>query len=377
MDIKDRYLTTHIKDFLANRMVFIGGPRQVGKTTLGLSFLQPPNRHNSAYLNWDDLHSRDLIKKGELPNSDIILLDEIHKFKQWRSLVKGFYDKRKEVQKFLVTGSARLDYYRRGGDSLLGRYRYLRLHPFTVEELKLCSNNDLQQLLSYGGFPEPFMMASDRFIRLWHKERVYRIINDDIRDLENLKDLSSLELLADALPDKVGSPLSINALAGDLSVNFRTVESWIRVLERLYFCYRISPYGAPKIRAVKKAKKLYLWDWSQVQEAGPRFENMVAGHLLKYCHALEDIDGQNMELRFLRDKDGREVDFVVLKNKKAVFAVECKTGEQALSKHINYFKTKASINTFYQVHLGDKDYLKESGVRVMPFLRFCNEVLKI
>ena len=187
MPIK-RYLSPTIKDFLNSRMVFIGGPRQVGKTTLGLSFLKPPKTSNNAYLNWDDIHSRSLLRRGELPDDKILLIDEIHKFKNWRNLVKGFYDKKKDIQKFIITGSAKLDLYRRGGDSLLGRYRYLRLHPLNILELKIKDKNDLNYLLKFGGFPEPFFSGSEKNLKLWHKERLYRIVNDDIRDIENLKE---------------------------------------------------------------------------------------------------------------------------------------------------------------------------------------------
>jgi uncharacterized protein len=352
-------------------MLFIGGPRQVGKTTLGLSFLKPPNVSNPAYLNWDDIHSRSQIRNGELPNAKIILLDEIHKYKPWRGLVKGFFDKRKDFQKFIITGSARLDHYRRGGDSLLGRYRYLRLHPFSVNELGIRSKDNFQQLLIFGGFPEPFFEAKESELKLWHKERLYRIVNDDIRDIENLREYSRIELLADTLSSKVGSILSLNSLAEDLEVNFNTVKNWIGILEKVYFCYRISPYGAPKIRAVKKEQKLYLWDWSSVESPGARFENLVGSHLLKYCHFLEDTEGEKMELRFLRDKDNREVDFVVLRNGKPEFAVECKTGDKGLSSHINYFSERTTIPMFYQVHLGNKDYQPQKNARVMPFVKFC------
>jgi uncharacterized protein len=162
-------------------------------------------------------------------------------------------------------------------------------------------------------------------------------------------------------------------LSEDLEFNFRTIENWVSILEKVYFCYRILPYGSQKIRAVKKEKKVYLWDWSACEDSGSRFENFVAGHLLKYCHFIEDTQGDAMELRFLRDTDKREVDFVVLKNKKPIFAVECKSGERSLSPHIKYFKERTSIPKFYQVHLGTKDYAPESGVRVLPFIKFCQE----
>lgn len=355
-------------------MVFVGGPRQVGKTTLCLSFLTPPNIENPAYLNWDSLSDKKVLKNGELPSTPLVVLDEIHKFKPWRNLVKGFYDKKKNIQKFLVTGSARLDYYRRGGDSLLGRYRYLRLHPLSVGELKLQDSKQVEALLRFGGFPEPYFAQDEIEWKLWSRERVYRIVNDDIRDLEAVRDISNIELLAENLPERVGAPLSINNLANDLGVNHRTIENWVSILERVYYCFRIAPFGSSKINAVKKEKKLYLWDWSQLESAGSRFENLVASHLLKYCHFLEDTQGEQMELRFLRDIQKREVDFVVLKNKKPVFAVECKTGEKKVSEHLSYFKERTSIPNFYQVHLGERDYVPAEGIRVLPFLTFSREL---
>jgi predicted AAA+ superfamily ATPase len=371
--LKNRYLCDVIDEFVEKKMVFIGGPRQVGKTTLCLQFLSPSNVENANYLNWDNVSDQRELRKGMLPGGPLVVLDEIHKFKNWRNLIKGFYDKKKNVQKSLVTGSARLDHYRRGGDSLLGRYRYLRLHPLSVPELRIDSQSGVEQLLKFGGFPEPFFSANERDWKLWTRERVYRVVRDDLRDLENVRDISSVALLADLLGERVGSPLSVNNLAQDLQVNFRTAESWVSMLERLYFCFRIPPYGAPKIKAVKKERKLFLWDWSTVEEPGAKFENMVASHLLKYCHFMEDTQGELMDLRFLRDVEKREVDFVVLKNKKPLFAVECKTGEKSVSPNIKYFKSRTTIPLFYQVHLGKKSYEPEAGIKILPFVEFCKD----
>lgn len=354
-------------------MVFLGGPRQVGKTTLCLQFLKNKSPKNDAYLNWDDIHSRANLRKGILPPDELLVIDEIHKYKLWRQLLKGFYDKNKGSQNYLVTGSARLDYYRRGGDSLMGRYHYLRLHPLSVNEARIETKRDLESLLRLGGFPEPFYSQSERERKLWGQERLYRIVNDDIKSLENLKEYSKLELLAETLESKVGSLLSLNSFQEDLSISQKTVAHWIDILDRIYYSFRILPYGPPKIRAIKKSQKLYLWDWSEIENPGSRFENLVASQLLKYCHYLTDTHGEKMELRYLRDTDKREVDFVVLKNKRPLFAVECKTGEKSLSPHINYFKERTAIPKFYQVHLGDKDYLKD-GVRVLPFIKFCKEL---
>lgn len=371
----DRYITPFVQEDLKNKMVFIGGPRQVGKTTLTLSNLLKGSQTHAAYLNWDNVKKRSALLKGELPQDQpLIILDEIHKYAQWRNLVKGFYDTFKNEIQFLVTGSARLDYYRKGGDSLQGRYFYYRLHPLSLMELNPNpTKTDLESLLKFGGFPDPFLKGRETFWRRWQRERLQRVIYDDIRDLEHVREISLMELLAAELPNRVGAPLSIRNLRILLQIAPDTCERWISIFDQMYYSFRISPYGAPKIRAVKKEQKLYLWDWSLIEENGYRFENLVACQLLKYCHFIEDTEGYKMELRFIRDTDKREVDFVVLQDKKPLFAVECKTGEKNLSPAIPYFSARTNIPKFYQVHLGTKDVLKD-GFRILPFTTFCKEL---
>ncbi|MCD6585464.1 MAG: ATP-binding protein [Desulfobacteraceae bacterium] len=365
---------------MKTRMIFIGGPRQVGKTTFALTFLpDPKGKHpiekNPAYLNWDDTLTRSALLKGELPpNESCIVLDEIHKYAKWRGLVKGFYDTNKSDISFIITGSARLDYYSKGGDSLQGRYHYYRLHPFSLRELNSDpASTDLDLLLKFGGFPEPCLRGEEKFWRRWQRERIARVIYDDIRDLENIKEISLLEILAEELPNRIGSPLSVKNLKEALSVAHETVERWLKIFERMYYCFRIPPYSPPKVRAVKKEQKLYLWDWSLINEPGPRFENFIACHLLKYCHFIEDTEGFKMELRFLRDTDKRETDFVVLKDNIPLFAVECKTGEKNINPSIFYFKERTVIPRFYQVHTGRDDYIN-NGVRVLPVQALCKEL---
>lgn len=373
---KLRYLFSPIQDTLTKKMVFVGGPRQVGKTTLALQFLKPPSIQNPAYLNWDFNSDKLQILRDEfaLQNNKILVFDELHKYSKWRNLIKGLYDKYNEKNQFIITGSARLDYFRKGGDSLLGRYRYFRLHPFSLMEMnKNPSKTDLETLLKFGGFPEPLLSQNEKEHRIWKNDRMIKVASEDIRDLENIKDVSSMLLLAELLPSRVGSPLSLKSLSEDLNVSQPTVDRWIEILSTLYYCYAILPFGSPKIRAVKKLKKVYLWDWSQVEELGFRFENLVAGHLLKYCNFISDTEGYPMEVRYLRDTDGREIDFVVLKNKKPIFAVECKTGEKSLSPSISYFKERTEIPEFFQVHLGTKDFGSNQTGRVLPFQKFCRE----
>ena len=362
------------EDLFEGKMVFVGGPRQVGKTTLALNILGTASEEHPAYLNWDVIQTKQALLNGELPGGeDLIIFDEIHKYKQWRNLVKGYYDRNKSSKRFIITGSARLDHYRRGGDSLQGRYHYHRLHPFSLFELNKDPNqSDLEHLLKFGGFPEPYLKGEEKFWKRWERDRVSRLIQEDLINLETVKEISQMDLLAAILPARVGSPLSINNLKGDLAVAFETAERWVQILENLYHCFRISPFGPPKIRAAKKEKKLYMWDWSVCHSKGPRFENMVASHLLKFCHFVEDTTGNAMELRFLRDNSKREIDFIVIKNGQPLFGVECKTGEKSISSHLAYFAPRISVPFFYQVHLGKKDYeITDIRTRVLPFHRFC------
>jgi len=375
-EIRWRYLEALIPPILARKMVFIGGPRQVGKTTLALALLgEGADETHPAYFNWDDPRAAARLRAVELPPDEALLVfDEVHKYARWRNLVKGIYDTEKSRRGIIVTGSARLDYYRKGGDSLANRYRYFRLHPFSLGELTDSpSKSDVETLLRFGGFPEPLFLQDEREHRIWQRDRVLRVVRDDLRDLEQVREISLVEQLVDLLPARVGSPLSVKSLREDLEVDHKTVERWLTILANLYLCFRISPYGAPKIRAVKKERKLYLWDWSTAPEGGARFENLVASHLLKYCHFVEDTEGYEMELRFLRDTDKREVDFVVLKNREPIFAVECKSGDRAVSPAIPYFAQRTPIPRFYQVHLGDRHF-ERGAVTVVPFRRFCTDL---
>lgn len=357
-------------------MAFVGGPRQVGKTTLALSLLgKEATEQHPAYLNWDDPRAAARLRRVELPaNESLLVCDEVHKYARWRNLLKGIFDTERSFRRIVVTGSARLDYYRKGGDSLANRYRYFRLHPFSLRELdRKPSAAHLDSLLQFGGFPEPLFRQDETEHRIWQRDRLARVIREDLRDLERVREVSLVEQLVDLLPERVGAPLSIANLRQDLQVDHKTVERWLTILENMYVCFRLPPFGAPRIRAVKKEKKLYLWDWSAVSDPGARFENLVASQLLKYCHWIEDTQGFRMELRYLRDTDRREVDFVVLRGGRPEWAVECKTGERAVSPVVRYFAERTPIPRFYQVHCGDRQYAS-GRVTVLPFADFCTEL---
>lgn len=365
------YASPILKD-LDKKMVLIGGPRQVGKTTLATSLIKNFRDNHPAYLNWDNELARKKILQSDWPKDEpLIVFDEIHKRKGWQSLIKGIWDTWKNTQKFIVTGSARLDIFRKGGDSMLGRYHYYRIHPYSLPELGY-GEKHLTALLEYGGFPEPLLEQNEVEHRRWHLQRVSKLVRVDLRDLENVSDLDKVELLAEVLESRVGSVLSYRSLAEDLEVSDKTVKRWIQILDSLYYCYLVSPYGGDKIKAVKKSQKLYLWDWSGISDPGARFENMVASHLLKYCDYQQDVMGYKMELRFIRDNFGRECDFVVLKNKKPLFAVECKLNETSISSSVLYLKERMKIPKWYQVFLqGRKSKEITTELAVLSFEDFC------
>jgi len=358
-----RYLLPQVRRDLARKMVFVAGPRQVGKTTLAKAV--PGGR--PGYLTWDDAGDRERILRRELPTSRVWVFDELHKYRQWRNYLKGLFDKRLARQQILVTGSGRLDFYRFGGDSLQGRYHLLRLHPLSAAELRLTSAKELKDLLTLGGFPEPYFGGSDVEARRWSRDYRTRLIREDVAGLERLHDLGHLELLMLRLPELTGSPLSINAVREDLQVAHKTLANWLDILERLYAIFRLSPFGAPKIRAVKKEQKHYHWDWTLVQNPGVRFENLVASHLLKWVHFRQDTEGLDLELRFFRDTDRREVDFVVVDGRTPVLMVECKLDDSAVDPGLRYLKAKFPKCDAWQIHAtGMKDYVTAEGIRIAP-----------
>ena len=365
-----RYLTAQVKRDLGRKMVFIAGPRQVGKTTIARGL---PGA-KSGYLNWDVAEHRERILRRELPAGSLWIFDEIHKHRQWRNYLKGLYDGRRSGQKILVTGSGRLDLYRFGGDSLQGRYHMLRLYPFSAAELGLDKPKQLLDLLKLGGFPEPWLSGSERESRRWSREYRSLLIREEVTALERIQDLGQLEVMMLSLPDRVGSPLSINALREDLQVAHKTAASWLDAMERLFAIFRLSPFGSPLIRAVKKEQKHYHLDWSIVTGDGARFENLVACHLIKWVHFQQDTEGTDLELRYFRDKDGREVDFIVVDRNVPVLIVKCKWGDTEIDRSLKYFKSKFPQAEAWQISaIGRKDYVSQEGIRVAPALSLLND----
>ncbi len=384
-----RYLEKYILEDLKGKMVFISGPRQVGKTTLAKYIGENSFTGKYGYLNWDNRQDRKVILSGSFAaDKKLFIFDEIHKYKNWKNYLKGEYDKYKERFHILVTGSARLDVYRRGGDSLLGRYISYRLHPFSLHELLgkdvscapfkelVFSENSGKErelfdiLFKFGGFPAVFTAQDEKVLRRWHNERADRLVKEDIRDIENLRDISALQILIELLPDKVGSLFSLNSLKEDLGVTHKTIALWVDILEKFYYHFRIYPFQSNLIKSLRKEPKLYLWDWSEIKDENIRLENMVACHLLKFCHFLFDYEGYKAQLCYMRDKEQREVDFLITIENKPWFCIEVKNSFKSIPASMRYFGLKLKIPFIYEViKEKDADFLR-NNIRVISADKF-------
>ena len=335
-----RYIAPHILQDLTKKMVFVGGPRQVGKTTLAQAILSS-NYPSGRYLNWDyDEDRQDILQKQWSADQKLLVFDELHKFPRWKNWIKGIYDVSHESHSFLITGSARLDVYRRGGDSLMGRYHYWRLHPFTLDEVPqgISQKEAYQRLMTVGGFPEPFLDGDERAARRWRRERFDRVLREDIRDLEPVRNIQLLGMFLDILRNRVGGLITLSNLAGDIQISPKTAKSWLEVLEKMYLVFSVRPYTKSLPRAVLKPPKVYFFDNGDViGDEGARFENLIATSLLKRLHYLEDRDGYRYELRYIRDKEGREVDFVIVKDGKIEELIEAKYSDETISRSLVYY----------------------------------------
>jgi hypothetical protein len=358
--------------FRARRMAFVVGPRQVGKTTLARQ-LQQQRGSADLYRNWDDLEWRRSLARDPYGFTDalrrksagrpLVVLDEVHKLPRWKQYVKGLWDTRKDRLDLLVTGSGRLDVYQRGGDSLLGRYHQYRLHPLSVREVlepkSPTSEYRLEHTLNawlgttrpatqrahaafaalsqWGGFPGPFLAKDARDLRRWHRERRQLLVREDLRDLTRIQLLSHVEELIELLTTRTGKVLSHSALREDLQVALDSVRLWVSSLERLYYLYLVRPYAGRIARTLRREPKLYLWDWSEIEDPGARFENLVASHLLKWCHFAQDWGHPALELHFVRDKEKREVDFLITRERKPWLLIEAKQSRTNPGPALHYF----------------------------------------
>lgn len=347
-------------------MVFIGGPRQVGKTTLSKSLLVGKYK-NGQYFNWDNDDDRmAILRKEWRANSPLVIFDELHKYPRWKSWIKGVYDSR-VAQEYLVTGSARLDLYKKGGDSLMGRYHYWRLHPFTLDELPEGMNKEIayKRLLTLGGFPEPFLSDDEREARRWRRERFDRVIKEDVRELSAIQHISTLYLFVDALRERVGSMIALSNIAQDLQVSPNTAKHWLTIVERMYLAFTLTPYTKKIARAVQTLRKVYFYDNADLNtDAGAKLENLVATHLLKRLQFIEDYYGYRCSLHYIRDKDGREVDFLTVIDNKIIDLIEVKLTDSELSTSLLYYSKKLQPKNTVQIVGNLQRSFDKNGVRV-------------
>lgn len=370
----------------AGKMILLSGPRQVGKTTFALNGLSSLGVEGT-YFNWDDpavkrdysrnpLYFRNILLSKFQGKPVPVVFDEIHKQKNWTNILKGIYDPNRDKMHLLVTGSARLGLYRKSGDSLVGRYFSFQMFPLSLPEatpdFSFLLNDDsllakgdslirligkaentkarqaLDRLLTFGGFPEPFLKGSLRFLRRWQTEYKSLLTKEDVRDLSRIADIRGLEQLIEILPSKMGSPLSINSIREDLGYHHGTIVTWIDILSRLYLIFPISPWHRNLTRSIKKEKKLFFYDWSYLEDPGRRFENLLAVALLRMAARFTEMGLGAFELRYIRDKEKREVDFAVVRDNRPLALFEAKTGDDPVHPSGKYFAKRLGI-PFYQV----------------------------
>ena len=339
MKIK-RLLLPHLRKYLGKKILLISGPRQCGKTTLAKMISK-----NHDYINFDNVKDRFILEEQSWDRKkEYIIFDELHKKKNWKSWLKGVFDSEGIPPGILVTGSAKMDIYKKAGDSMAGRYFSFRLAPLHLKEL--CKNTSLSKanaimdkLLLYSGFPEPYTEANQTFYDLWEKTHIDNIIRQDLIDLESPRNITKIETLIELLKEHVGTPVSSAHLAEKLEgCSPKTVQNWLEWLEKLYIVFKVSPYSKNISRSLKKMPKYYFYNWVLLKHnKGLMFENFIACALLKENQLREDIKGEKRGLHYVRNKSKQEIDFLLTKNQKAVVLIEAKWSDDSLHPHFKTF----------------------------------------
>lgn len=361
-----RILRDHLHQH--RQMAFVSGPRQVGKTTTCRAL-------GDRYFSWDlPDHSR-LVIAGPTAVAEaaglfalseskpVLVFDELHKYPRWKSFLKGFFDLHEPDCRILVTGSSRLDVFSKGGDSLMGRYFLYRMHPLSVAELlgtelpeaslwrlpRELAHDQWEALLRWGGFPEPWEKASETFSRRWRNLRRNQLIREDARDLTRIQELPLLEILARLLEERSGQQITYANLARDVSVSPHTARSWVDTLGSLHFGFCVKPWYRNITSSLRKEPKWFLRDWSVIADEGRRFETLVACHLLKAVEGWTDLGLGTFELRYLRDKLQREVDFLVVRDGQPWFLVEAKLSDPVPSSSLHHFQQQTGAAHAFQI----------------------------
>src|SRR5215831_4387083 len=399
MNDRPRLYTAILADHLERhrQMALVSGPRQVGKTTTCRSV-------SNEYLNWDNADDRRLLLRGPASiaealhldvlqaKSPVATLDELHKYTKWKSLLKGFFDSYGDRVRLIITGSSRIDVFRRGGDSLMGRYFLYRMHPWSVAESlrthfpgkeihapEEVRSADWDALWEHGGFPEPFLRRDTRFTRRWRSLRYEQLSREDLREVARVSDLGTLETLMQILAEHSGQQLVYSNLAREIQVSVDTVKRWIDLLARLHYGFLVRPWFRNVAKSLRKEPKWFLRDWSGVADDGARAETVVACHLLKAVEGWTDLGFGDFQLRYLRDKQRREVDFLVVRDRKPRLLVEVKVGETSLSPWMAYFQEQTKAVHAFQVVMNlayqESDCFRVARPVVVPARTFLSQLL--
>ena len=370
-----RYLEEFIIEDLKRKIVILSGPRQVGKTTLSKQLIP-----SLCYLNFDSSSDRNLIRKQEWDRDvELIVFDELHKMKKWKSWIKGIYDTERIPPSLLVTGSAIIETSRKGGDSLAGRFFSYRLHPLSVKEifhyLKEDPKEALIKLINLGGFPEPYLKGNKSYAKRWRRTHIDTIVRQDLIDLSFVRDVRSIEILIDLLKTRVGSSTSYSALAEDLQVSIHTVKHWLQILENLYIVFPVRPYHKNIARSILKSPKYYFYDTGAIEGSmGSKLENVVALALLRELHFLEDTTGSKVSLHYLKDKSNHEVDFLAVIDNKPALMAEVKVSDDSFSKSLFRFRSFLEETKSVQVVYNLTRKKSSRGVRMLPAHEFLAEL---
>ena len=392
--ILDEHLATH------RQMAFVSGPRQVGKTTTC-------RNHADSYVNWDNIDDRERILGGPAKiieqvdlnrlskTAPTMLFDELHKHPRWKQLLKGIFDTYADQIHIMVTGSSRMDAYRRGGDSLMGRYFFYRMHPFSVAETlykelpdskrivrspKKVKKQDFDALWNHGGYPEPFLKRDPRFSRRWQSLRGEQLLREDIRDMTQIQQIDHLEMLVKLLSDRSSGQLVYSNLAKHVRVSVDTIRRWINVLSSFHLGFLIRPWFKNISRSLRKEPKWFLRDWADIDDAGAKAETFVACHLLKAVEGWADIGFGKFQLAYLRDKRQREVDFVVVRDGKPWFLIEVKLQDGTISSALKHYQEQTKAPFAFQVVMNadyvDADcFAKPRRAIVVPARTFLSQLL--
>ena len=405
METRDLYVNIWRELAAEKSMVFLAGPRQSGKTTL--AHIISRSFTNTLYFNWDIAEHRtrlignptffEAVERKD-SSTPLIIFDEIHKYKEWKNYLKGVYDQFHEGYQFLVSGSGRLDIYQKGGDSLAGRYYLFHLWPFTVAELgrrnipiddwlreplkiSLEEKEKLREIWSHlstlSGFPEPYLSGRSTTYRRWTNSYSQQLIREDVRDLTGIKSIGDMELLYILLPSKVGSPISVPSLAGDLRVSYNSVRSWLSVFERFFLIFSIGPWTHKIARAIQKERKIYLFDSPKIEEPSARFENIVALELWRAVTSWNDMGYGSFSLHFIKNKEQQEVDFLIAKERKPFLLVEAKLTDTEVSSALKKFQRALNIPAVQLVEESDgyRFFLNEGqSILVAPAYQWLSQL---